>query len=69
MSFTVNSNGVKSTPELWTSSQRVNYGRTNSVRTMRVERKSPAVKVAECFEINYNYSNNYRIQVVPVCQF
>lgn len=69
MSFTVNSNGVKNTPLLWTSSQRVNFGRTNSVRTLRVEQKSPTAKVAECFEVNYNYSNNFRIQVLPVCQF
>lgn len=69
MSFTVNSNGVKNTPELWTSSQRANFGRTNSVRTLRVEQKSPGKKDAECFEINYNYSNNFRIQALPVCQF
>jgi hypothetical protein len=69
MSFTVNSNGVKNTPLLWTSSQRVNFGRTNSVRTLRVEQKSPTARVAECFEVNYNYSNNFRIQVLPVCQF
>ena len=69
MSFTVNSNGVKNTPELWTSSQRVNFGRTHGVRSLRVEQKSPTEKKAECFEINYNYSNNFKIQALPVCQF
>ena len=69
MNFTVNSNGVKNTLELWTSSQRVNSGRVNDVRTLRVEQKTVTPKEIECFNANYNYANNYRIQVLPVCQF
>ena len=69
LKFTVNSNGWKETPSLWTSSQRMNYNASYQVRTLRVEKKTLAEKEAVAFDANYNYTNRFKIQVLPVCQF
>ena len=69
LKFTINSGGWKETPGLWTSSQRMNYSALHQVRVLRVEKKTLTEKEAMTFDANYNYTNRFKLQVLPVCQF
>jgi hypothetical protein len=69
--FSTNSNGVKVTPEINTSTQRFNYNNPTQQRFLRVEKASASEENTDVVSININYNvwNGWFIQVIPVCQF